>query len=102
LRPEGIDVSFGDEVVQRVWGKGRTASPNDPNMWRKDECGAWIRRSEYGNRNSEFGWEIDHISPEGGDNLSNLRPLQWNNNATKREGRLKCPVIAKGTTNVER
>jgi len=102
LRPEGIDVSFGDEVIQSVWEKGRTVSPNDPNMWRRDECGAWIRRNEYGNRISEYGWEIDHISPEGGDNPSNLRPLQWMNSVTKREGRLKCPIIARGTKNVER
>lgn len=50
----------------------------------------------------KYGWEIDHIDPNGGDNLSNLRPLQWKNNVTTGEGRLKCPVTAKGNENVEK
>jgi hypothetical protein len=51
---------------------------NDPKDWRKDQCGAWIARNQYGNRNSRYGWEVDHIKPEsegGGDELSNLRPI---------------------------
>ena len=53
---------------------------------RKDKYGAVIHFKEYGNRGSEFGWEIDHIVPivkGGGDELSNLQPLHWKNNASK-------------------
>jgi hypothetical protein len=35
----------------------------------------------------------------GTDALSNLRPLQWENNASKGAGRLKCAVTAKGDKN---
>ena len=42
--------------------------------------------SEHGNRDSEHGWEIDHIKAvtnEGSDELNNLQPLNWKNNADK-------------------
>ena len=50
---------------------------------------------DFGDRNSVFGWEIDHIYPasilkqrndvtaEQIDDLRNLRPLNWRNNASK-------------------
>lgn len=96
-------MSFSEYTVQKVWEKGTVVAGNKPNDWRKDQCGAWIGRSYYGNRNSQYGWEIDHIKPEskgGGDELSNLRPLQWENNATTQDGRLACPVTASGKNNV--
>lgn len=96
-------MSFSEEVIQQVWEKGRVVSGNDPNVWRKDDCNAWMRRQDYGNRDSQYGWEIDHIKPisEGGtDGLSNLRPLQWQNNAHKQDGKSGCAVTASGTENV--
>jgi hypothetical protein len=92
-------LSFSEEKVQKVWEKAEPVAGNDPNVWRKDQCGAWIGRKLYGSRESEYGWEVDHISPKGGDDLSNLRPLQWKNNLDKGEGRLKCPVTANGVHN---
>ncbi|MBI2621069.1 MAG: HNH endonuclease [Candidatus Levybacteria bacterium] len=72
----------------------------DPSYRRKDTCGALIDKNMYGSRSSQnnTGWEIDHIKPEsdgGTDDLSNLRPLQWYNNATRSEGRLTCPIKAR-------
>ena len=92
-------MSFTNDTVQKVWEKGRKVENNDPNVWRIDECGAWIQRTQYGNRNSQYGWEIDHISPGGADTLSNLRPLQWQNNVDKSDGRLKCNITANGINN---
>lgn len=91
-----------EEEIQQIWKKGKIVSNNDPEIWRKDQCDAWIKRTEYGNRESEYGWEKDHIDPDGGDDLENLRPLQWKNNVDKSEGRLKCPVTAKGVHNKEK
>ena len=92
-------------VIQAVWEKGAVAPGNDANVYRKDECGAWVCRNQYGDRNAKYGWEIDHIRPvsEGGsDVLSNLRPLFWRNNAERQDGRLTCPFTALGTENVRR
>lgn len=77
---------FSDDVVRRVWNKAHIVPGIDPNIQRKDACGAWIKWSDYGNTNSQFGWEIDHIKPKrmgGSDDLPNLQPLQWRNNRAK-------------------
>ncbi len=98
-------MSFTNSVIQWVWEKGKIVPGNDPNVFRKDDCDAWIKRTEYGNRQSSYGWEIDHIKPlsKGGTNdLANLRPLQWENNASKQEDRLVCVVTSSGTQNVRK
>ena len=67
-------------VVDHVWNLAQTVQGNDEALWRKDECGAWMYRLEYGNRNSQFGWEIYDPNLIGMDfGLRGLRPLQWEN-----------------------
>lgn len=95
-------MSFSNEMKLKVWEKGTVVANNDPKVWRQDQCGAWIRWSDYGNRNSQYGWEIDHSSPGGSDTPSNLRPLQWLNNVEKSDGRLKCNITASGPNNVRK
>ena len=76
----------------------------DPKVWRQDQCKAWIGRNFYGDRNSEYGWEIDHITPTsigGIDNLSNLRPLQWENNASHQAKRLSRKITSLGIHNIK-
>ncbi|MHA1974875.1 MAG: HNH endonuclease signature motif containing protein [Candidatus Hodarchaeales archaeon] len=97
-------MSFSDSKIQQVWEKGTVVSGQDSTKWRKDQCGAWIYRSSYG-KQTEYGWEIDHIKPKsqgGSDEVSNLRPLQWENNREKAAGRLNCVVTASGQHNVRK
>lgn len=77
-----------DETVPIVWEKGRVIAGYDAGMWRRDAYGSAMKRTEYGNRDSKYGWETDHINPNGGDGLSNLQPLQWENNVAKSDGRM--------------
>lgn len=75
--------SFDEATIKAVWQKGKP----EPGYtgFRKDMCGASMQRTDYG-KQERWGWEIDHIKPVsngGTDDLSNLRPLQWENNRHK-------------------
>ena len=75
--------AFDEAIIEAVWQKG-TPEPNYPSF-RKDVCGASMKRDKHG-KQEQWGWEIDHIkplAPDGTDNLSNLRPLHWENNRAK-------------------
>lgn len=78
--------SFSKQLINQVWQKGKVIPGRDRNTWRHDICGTLMNRLDYGNNNSKYGWEVDHIKPislGGGDELSNLQPLQWENNRKK-------------------
>lgn len=80
-----FDESFDQPTINAVWNKGKIVSGADPNVLRKDVCGAWIRKGLYGTTQNN-GWEIDHIKPVshgGTDVLTNLQPLYWQNNRHK-------------------
>ncbi len=87
-------MAHSQDFINAVWRKGRVVSGHSSLVWRKDQCGAWIKKSEYGNRNSQFGWEIDRITAGGDYILSNTRPLQYANDVAKSDGRLKCSVTS--------
>ena len=66
-----------------AWNKATIIPKFDQSVWRWDPFGTPIRWLDHGNRDSEHGWEIDHIVPlskGGGDDLNNLQALHWRNN----------------------
>lgn len=77
--------SFDQWTINTVWQKGQVVPGYDPNEYRKDRCGAWMRKASYGTT-GDYGWEIDHaypVSRGGTDDMSNLQPLHWRNNRGK-------------------
>jgi hypothetical protein len=69
------DGQYSRELIDTVWQEADGIEGNDPELWRKDEYGAWIYRLDYGRHGSNFGWQI---APRGRD----LRPLHWQNVAS--------------------
>jgi hypothetical protein len=75
---------FDAATIEAVWEKAQVSAAHRP--LRVDAFDSIIWKEAYGNANSKFGWEIDHIEPvakRGGDELENLQPLQWENNRRK-------------------
>lgn len=68
-----------------IWNKGKTIPGFDKAIWRTDDYNNTMRYSDYGDRNSKYGWEFDHITPKalgGSNNDFNLRPLHHFSNAS--------------------
>lgn len=87
-------MTLSDKMIQAVWEKGRGKRDRDPGEWRQDQCGAWLRREQYNNAESEYGWRILNIVPGGGDELENLQLFHWNNGFDIANGKPQCRITA--------
>jgi 5-methylcytosine-specific restriction endonuclease McrA len=79
-------IPWSPQQMIAVWAKATPIAGYDERIWKRDICGRSMKFDQHGNRQSETGWEIDHINPVsngGGDEINNLQPLNWNNNAAK-------------------
>lgn len=97
---------FTEQTIQAIWEKALSVEGYDKETVRKDACGAWIIRGHYGMRDSDFGWEIDHVYPVslgGGDEPVNLRAMHWRNNAAKGDDFpvYNAEVQAEGGNNID-
>lgn len=102
-----------EALKQRVWEKGRVIDGFNPDMYRKDACGAWIIKDKYGAIDNLYGWQIDHIYPASRLSLQgvseseiwdirNLRPLQCQNNISKSDDypSYTAAVTSEGNKNI--
>jgi hypothetical protein len=77
-------MDWAESLIKKlVWYKASPVPGLDPIEWRRDAFNNLIRYSDYGNRQSDYGWEIDHIDPNGGEHLGNFQPLHWLSNVRK-------------------
>jgi len=76
-----------EELKKRiVWAKGHPIPRADRAVWRTDDHGNILNWFDYGDRNSPYGWEMDHYpipkSLGGSNAVGNLRPLHCRLNAS--------------------
>ena len=93
-----------NELIEQVWNNAKKVEDRNPDIWRKDFAGAWIRRDQYG-VSSKFGWVVDHIKPRslgGDDALDNLQALHWRNNMSKGNSysEVETCVTSEGNDNI--
>lgn len=85
--------NFRDEIVDKVWHKGRTLDGWNSDEYRLDAAGAMMVKSHRG-KDDSYDWEIDHvlskkkmkelgIPEEEWDDDDNLRPFNAKNNNRK-------------------
>lgn len=107
------DMAFSNQQIQDAWDRASKVEGYDASRFRKDACGAWIFRDKYGDSDSLYGWEIDHIVPQSMlrergineqmiDNPHNLRALQHENNKSKGDDypSYTAVVTSEGTENI--
>ena len=79
------------KTKDKVWKLASTIKGKDSSMYRKDPYGNTLYYNSYG-KNSEMGWQIDHIKPQskgGSDSIRNLQALQTTINNSKSDSMKK-------------
>lgn len=89
--------AISDDFRKRqVWARATPIRGFDPAMWRYDAFFWIIKWTDYGDRSSTYGWELDHYPVPsalgGADDVHNLRALHYSNNA--RLGGLLANLLA--------
>ena len=101
IPPDFTPAGYDRGVIDTVWEYAAVIEGNDPDLWRKDEFGAWLYRTDYGRRNSDFGWEICDINAgRGSGGVAALRPMQWQNYLDQAAAMTQSRVTADGLRNV--
>lgn len=80
-----------EEQVDKAWNNAKPIRGEDPDIYRQDPYGNKIHKNSYG-KNSQMGWEVDHIKPAalgGSDATRNLQALQTKVNREKSDSLVK-------------
>lgn len=94
------------KAMQTIWEKATVVPNFNPDVYRKDCFGAWIKWDEYERNRVEFslGWSAvklpDAVHPEPGLNQG-LIPLQWENADIQPTETQHSRVTASGIINIK-
>ena len=93
-----VHMTMLEDVKRAAWGRTSPVS-GQLNAWefRKDCLGNVVRYSDFGNRHSPFGWELDHIVPRSvgaSTDPDNLQALHWKTVAARSDALPRSLVAA--------
>ena len=94
-----VHMTMLEDLKRAAWARTNPVT-GQAKSWefRKDICGNLVRYSDFGNRHSPFGWELDYIisrSLGGSTSPENLQALHWKANAARNESLPAALVRAK-------
>jgi hypothetical protein len=83
-----VHMTMLEDLKRAAWARTNPVSGQQLNSWefRKDCLGNLVRYSDFGNRHSPFGWELDYIvsrSLGGSGDPENLQALHWKATAAR-------------------
>lgn len=90
-------MTFSNEEIRLIWNRAETIPGIAPNIYRRDECGAWMAFNEFGNARSSLGWQIDFslYDPNNNDeDFGGLKPLHCQNYRSRENGLLVCNLTS--------
>jgi hypothetical protein len=82
MPPRVPKVRFPDAFKRPIFEAAPTVEGRDPTRWRYDAAGTPVMHQLYGNKGL-CGWEMDHIDPHGGNDITNCHMLQATTNTRK-------------------
>ena len=85
-----------EDLKRAAWSRTSPVQ-GQPNSWdfRKDCCGNLIRYSDFGNRHSPFGWELEAVGYRASTrDPDNVQALHWKANAGRPEPQLRLMTVA--------
>ena len=77
--------------INKAWNNAKTIIGKDYDKYRKDPYGNIMHKDSYG-KDSNMGWEVDHIKPQsrgGSDATRNLQALNTKVNRSKGDSLVK-------------
>jgi len=94
------------EKIMKVWEKSTKVKGYNPDMWRKDFAGAWMRRIDYG-QHTMYGWTVNRLCPAsqgGSTDIENLNAMHWKNELSKADNYpiFSSCVTAEGNGNINK
>ncbi len=73
-------MEINGQLIREVWQKANPITGQDEEVFRLDIQGNWIRKKDFNNADSIYGWTIYAAHENDFSNIQSLIPLHTHNN----------------------